>query len=328
MRHRPDLFIIGASKCGTTSVWKWLQGHPQVFMAPRKEPRFFAPDLMSGVAGKNLRYPEDMDRYLALFEGARDEKRLGEGTPRYIYSREAPGLIHEFNPNAFIVAMLRNPIDMMHSLHAHRVAGGSEPITDFEQALAAEEARRQGLGVRPEGNPLLTLYRDRARFGEQLPRWFDTFGPERVHVIVLEDMVRDPAATFRRLLEFLQIDPDYRPDTFTAYNPRHQPRSMLLRSVLTSRLPQLLMWRVLPGVLGERRARGALKPLRRMNRTPARRLPVDPELRLRLQREFSTDVAVLSRLLGRDMAGLWWTQRNEALDEERHKKAAGIGAPS
>lgn len=312
MGRRPNLFIIGAAKCGTTSVNAWLRDHPQIYMSPRKEPRFFAPDLLSGPAGKNLRYPQDMERYLALFAGATDELRVGEASPRYIYSRQAPRLVHNFEPEAFIVALVRNPVDMMVSLHAHHVAGGTEPITDFGQALEAENERRTGATAAPgqrlraTSNPRLTLYRERARFGAQLKEWLSVFAPERVHVIVFEEMVANPSAVFRQLLDFLRVDPEYQPPGFAAYNPRHTARSTRLRGALMSRAGQLLLWRLLPALTGERGARALRRPFRGLNRRPAERAGPSLALRRSLELELSDDVALLSELVGRDLAGLWW----------------------
>jgi hypothetical protein len=305
--RRPDLFIIGAAKAGTTSLYEYLRGHPEVFMSPAKEPRYFAPDLDSG-SGHDLRYPDDKARYLALFDEARGEKRLGEASVRYIYSTAAPRLIHEFQPDAYIVAMLRNPVEMIYSMHNQRVSEGAEEIVDFEQALAAEEDRRKGHGLPPGVNPLLTLYRDRGMFGAQLPRWLDTFGRERVHVIVFEDMVNDPAGVFRKLLEFLDVDPDYQPETFAAYNRSHAPRSRLLRTLTKSRLPQWIVWQLLPRVAGDRPTRAMVRGFRHsaVNRRSAPRAPLRSELRRQLEDEFAPDVARVSQLLGRDLAALWF----------------------
>jgi len=306
MSQRPDLFVIGAAKCGTTSLYHYLASHPQIYMSPRKEPRYFAPDLLSGHARKRLLHPHDEHRYLALFDGARGERRRGEASPNYLYSREAPRLIHDFDPNAHIVVTLRDPIDMMHSLHTHHVAGGSEPIADFGAAIAAHDERRRGVGVLSKGNPKLTLYLERARFGRQLSQWYEVFPAERIHVTILEDMVRDPAATHRRLLEFLEVDPEHQPETFAAHNPRRRARSARLQAVLSSNAGQRLRWKVFPAILGEGRVRTFTSPLRRLNRTKAERSPLDPELRERLENELAEDVALLSRLLARDMAALWW----------------------
>ncbi len=324
MSKRPDLFIIGAAKCGTTSVYEWLKGHPEVFMSPDKEPRYFAPDLATG-SGHDLRYPNDEDRYLALFEGARDEKRLGEASVRYIYSVEAARLIHEFQPNAFIVAMVRNPVETIYSLHNQYVSEGAEEIRDFEQALAAEEGRRQRLSLTSGASRL--LYRHRGRFADQLPRWFDTFGRDRVHVIVFEDMVADPAGTFRLLLQFLQVDPDYQPESFAAYNRSHAPRSRTILTLTRSRPARWFIWKLLPRVVGERATRALVRwywssPIKKR---AAPRAPLPDELRRRLENEFEPDVARLNELLGRDMGALWWNRPPArpvaATEVERHNAA-------
>lgn len=311
MTRRPDLFIVGAAKCGTTSMYEYLREHPEVFMSPRKEPRYFAPDLQTGIPGKDLEYGKDLVRYLGLYKDATDEKRLGEASVRYIYSKDAPRLIHEFQPDAYIVAMIRNPVDMMFSLHGHRFAGGSEDIADFEEALAAEEDRRQGRRLQRYSIPEVHQYRARARFSEQLPRWFEAFGRERVHVIVFEDFVREPEATFRRLLEFLEVDPDYQPPSFSARNPRHEPKSQALRAVLRSSVPQWLVWSALPRVVGEANAHRIMKPFRRMNRKTAAKPRLSPELRRRLEDELAPDVERLSQLLDRDLSALWFKRSTD-----------------
>jgi hypothetical protein len=304
MPKKPDLFIIGAAKCGTTSVYEWLKGHPEVFMSPAKEPRYFATDLLSK---SGWHYPDDEARYLALFEEATDQKRLGEASVRYIYSRTAPALIRDFQPKPYIVAMLRNPVDMLYSLHQQRLADGAEDITDFEQALAADDDRRGGRRVPYGGNPLLTLYKPRARFAEQLEPWLATFG-ERLHIIVLEDLIARPEVEWRRLLEFLDVDPTYRLDSFVARNASHAPRSQRLLRLSKSRVPQWLVWRVMPRLMGDRVTRRLVRGYRysAVNRKPAQRKPMSAELRARLVQEYSPDVERLSAMLGRDFSNLWF----------------------
>jgi hypothetical protein len=308
MSRKPDLFIIGAAKCGTTSLYEYLRGHPEIFMSRAKEPRYFAPDLAVGTHGHDLNHPHDETRYLALFSEARDEKRLGEASVRYIYSQQAPELIAEFQPRPYIIAMIRNPIDMMYSMHNQRVSEGHEDIADFEEALAAEEDRRAGRRIPAGSNSKLSIYRDRARFSEQLQRWFDRFGRERVHVIVFEDMIADPPGIFRRVLEFLEVDPEYQPETFSAYNKSHAPRSRLLRSLTRSRVPQWIVWSLLPRVVGDRVTRGMVRGFRHspLNRKPAPRTPLRPELRTQLEAEFSDEVERTGEMLGRDLLSLWF----------------------
>jgi len=294
--RRPDLFIIGAPKCGTTSLYEYLKGHPEIYMSVAKEPRYFQPDFTGPGSAHDLHYGDDADRYLKLFEGAGDEKRLGEASAGYIYSEAAPRLIRDFQPDAHIIVMLRNPVEMIYSLHNQRVASGREDIADFAAAVAPEPAGRR------------SLYLDRGRFGSHLPRWLDTFGRERVHVIIFEDMVRQPEATFRRVLEFLGVDPDYQPPSFAAHNTSHRPLSRRFRSILHARFPQWLIWRAVPGIIGDSRARALVRRFRhsRFGRKAAPRAPLPASLRAELENEFAPDVAYVSQLLARDLEGLWW----------------------
>lgn len=308
----PNLFIVGAPKSGTTSLYEYLKGHPEVFMSVVKEPCYFARDLAKDRSGNFLRYDVDRDRYGALFADAGGAKRVGEASTRYLYSKDAPALIAADVSEAWIIAILRNPVDMIASLHAHKLAGGTEDLADFEEALAAEEDRHAGRRLPADSNPLLATYRDRARYGEQVPRWFDAFGRERVHVILFEEMIREPATHFRRLLEFLGVDPTYQPTSFAAHNPAHGARGNLLRRVARTRPVQFATWRLLPALIGDGRTRGLARRLGHstLRRRPVERPELPAELRQRLELEFAPDVAQLSALLGRDVASVWFGQRS------------------
>ena len=308
MARYPDTFIIGAPKSGTTSLYEHLRGHPQVFLPSVKEPCYFARDLARDIAGSFMVHDRDRETYLALFEGAGDARRVGEGSTRYLYSHDAPALIREVQPQARIVAMLRNPVDMIYSLHDHKLAGGTEDVADFAQALALEDERRAGRRLPPMSNPLLATYTDRARFGEQLARWLEVFPREQLHVMIFEDFLARPAAEFGRLLEFLGLDPAYRPASFAAHNIAHGTRSLRLRAVLHSRPAQWLAWRALPRLIGEARTHRLVRavaqsPLRRRR---SRRVALSVELRQRLEAELAPDVERLGELLGRDLRELWF----------------------
>lgn len=313
----PNLFLVGAPKSGTTSLYEWLKDHPAVYMSPFKEPCYYARDLAWETSGYYLRYGIDRDRYLALFADAGDARRVGEASTRYLYSRDAPGLIAAEVDDPRIVAIVRNPVDMIASLHAHKLAAGTEDLPDLAAALDAEEDRRLGRRVPSNSNPMLSTYRDRARFGEQLTRWFGAFGRERVHVIVLEQLVKEPAAHFRAFLEFLGVASSYQPESFGAHNPSHGSRSRLLGSIARSRPVQFAAWRVLPRILGEVRT---LELSRRLVQSPLLRREsakpaVSAQLRRRLETELASDVGLLSGLLEQDLAALWFRPASPGADE-------------
>lgn len=293
--RKPDLFIVGAPKSGTTSLYDYLAGHPQIYMSPVKEPLYFAPD----VRPNNERSPAhraNEDAYLALFSDATTEVRLGEATTRYLVSHAAPGLIRAFQPEAFIVVMLRNPVEMLHALHNERVAQGHEPIATFGAALAADAAR-----------PLAATYLEHGRYAEQLERWLAVFGRERIHVVVFDDFAADTAGAFKAVLEFLEVDPDYRPDSFAPRNVSHRPRR-LVRNVVESRPGVWLTNDVLTRLVGANtRARLALRFRQsRLNRRSAPRAEMPAQVRRELEEALRLDVERLSTLLERDLTRLWF----------------------
>jgi hypothetical protein len=295
---RPDFFIVGAPKCGTSSLYRYLSEHPEIFMAHPKEPQFFAADR---VARFGMRYPDDMERYLSLFADAGAARRGGEASTSYFEAPPAPGRILDFAPAARIIVMLRDPIDMIDSLHGMRVMQGYERKAELEAALA-DEKTRPGFGV--IGDQRSVRYRDRARFGQILPKWFEAFGRERVHVIILEEFAADPDAQFRGVLEFLDVDPSHMPTSFERHNVSRRPRSAVLAGI-DARLPH----RVVPRTTADRLTVPLARVVRRLNRRPAPRPPVPEPLRQKLEREFAPDVARVSELLGRDLAQLWWRSR-------------------
>lgn len=137
---RPNFFIVGAPKCGTTSLYEYLRSHPQVFMPEKKEPEHFSDDL--DWRNVMLRHRvADRDDYLSLFDPApAHAAAVGEASTWYLFSEAAAGAIHDFNPEARIIIMLRDPVKMMYSLHGQFLKDCNEVIEDFAQAIAAEPA--------------------------------------------------------------------------------------------------------------------------------------------------------------------------------------------
>jgi hypothetical protein len=302
---RPDLFIIGAAKSGTSSLYDYLAGHPEIYMSPVKETAYFSPDVPGPRTGGA--YGLDLQQYLALFEGATNEKRLGEASPHYLYSRVAPRLIRDFQPDPRIVAILRNPVDVAYSLHGQRLSNRTEEIEDFEAALAADQRPDAGGRTRRAEIDRAGTYRDRARYAAQLERWFEVFAREQCHVMVFDDFTADPATEFRKLLEFLDVDPSYLPRSFEVRNPSRRTRSSW-RAFKNSAPVRWARHRLVPVLIGSTRTAqlaGRIKASQVVR--PAKpRPPLDPDLRRRLEDEFAEDVARLSELLGRDMSERWF----------------------
>src|SRR5215210_1748036 len=154
----PNFLVIGAGKSGTTSLYHYLRQHPDVYMSPVKEPLFFAAE------GGRIRFPGPdgrmisraanpgavtrMKDYRALFAGVSGKKAVGEASPQYLYTPEAPLRIKHYVPEAKLIAVLRNPVERAYSAFLHRTRLGREPLADFSEALRQEDSRmREGWGL-------------------------------------------------------------------------------------------------------------------------------------------------------------------------------------
>ena len=136
--NKPNLFIVGAPKCGTTFLYHYLKKHPEIFFPKFKEPHFFGSDLIR----KNGAYDLNLNNYLNLFNS--DKKIIGEASTFYIFSKNAAKEIHAFNPDAKIIIMLRNLIDLTYSMHSQFVFSGDETIENFKESLNIEDKRLRG----------------------------------------------------------------------------------------------------------------------------------------------------------------------------------------
>jgi hypothetical protein len=291
---KPEFFIVGAPKCGTTAMQEYLRQHPDIFMPNMKEINHFADDLLK---------PDDpllsRERYLALFEGSGESQLAGEASVYYLFSKNAAFNIKSFCPHAKIIIMLRNPVDVLYSRHAQLVYNGAEDILDFEASLAAEEKRRKGemipKHIRIEKK---LLHREVVKFTEQVKRYFDTFGRRSVHVIIYDDFKNDTAKIYSETLKFLNVDIGFQPD-FKVINPNKRVRVRTLQHFLKTppsavrTIGKLLLPKSFRDVL--------LNRLKKFNTQYVPRQPMSPELRKRLQEEFTEEVKSLSKLLGRDL---------------------------
>lgn len=297
--RRPDFFIVGAPKCATTAMYEYLRQHPQVFMAEAKELHYFGADLLKR---RTPRLSEA--EYLSYFSGAGDARRVGEASVRYLQSRSAAEEIRRFAPDGRIIVMLRDPVEMMHAQHGEHLFLGMEDIADFGEALAAEEDRKRGDRIPAATNTADALfYRESARFSDQLQRYFEAFGRERVHVVIYDDFREDTAREYRRTLEFLEVDPDFAP-AFRVVNPAKRARSATLRDFVAD--PPPAVRRLLWATTSRRFRKRVTGAFQRWNARPASRAAIDPELRTRLKAELAPEVARLSELLGRDLT--YWSR--------------------
>lgn len=262
-------------------------------MPPNKEIHYFGKDL--DFRGERPSKHE----YLQLFEGSEAASRIGETSVWYLYSKTAAREIRQFCGEIDIIVLLRDPVEMLHSLHSQFLVNGTESITDFEAALSAEADRRRGKRI-PRGAvpPQVLRYRETVKYAEQLERYFDCFGRDRVLVHLFEDFVNDTEGAYEKTLKFLSVNTSFRPE-FEKKNPNEEIRSIYLRDLVES--PPSLLRKIASAAL-PRVVRSNLKEaVRSLNIYKDERNPMSLELEKRLRKELYQDILDLEELLDRNL---------------------------
>jgi hypothetical protein len=287
----PDFMIIGAPKCGTTSLAGWLGAHTGIFMASPKEPAYFSTDIETVGAVR------DRLAYDALFSTAGAAQCSGEASTTYLRSRVAVPAVLARRPETKLIVCLRNPVEMMQSVHGQLLRGGRENLIDPAQAWAAQEARRQGRDLPPFcPEPADLDYAAACALGVQVGRLLDVARRDQVHFIFNENMRADPGAVYRDVLAFLDVADDGRRD-FASLNQRSASRSSALnRALARASALRRRFWRG-----GSSLGLGAL--IARLNTSSAASTAtIDPGLRALLTAHFADDIDALAALTERDLS--------------------------
>lgn len=301
MIDRPDFILAGVPKSGTTAVWTWLNSHPDVHMSKVKEPGFFAwssstPTPRSGpfddlYYGACVTKPED---YAALFAGA-DGRKRGEASVIYALTPEAPGRIAHALPGVKVVLILRDPVARAFSQFSHHVRDGLEPLSDFEAALRAEPERLAS-GWSPFHG-----YMAGSRYEKIIARFRVAFPAADLHIMLYDDLLADPNATWDELCRFIGIGTRFRPNfalrTNVATGQVNAARSAMLRRALQRPGPTLAaLYRSVPQPI----RRPVREMIDRLN--VARGVTLSDKLARSLAEELAADIAATERATGRNLS--------------------------
>ena len=212
LRLTPDFLIIGAAKCGTTTLFAYLEQSPHVAWSLRKETMFFSHTFHWGRNWYRAFFPLKSKRNAILRAGG-GPVRVGEGTPDYLFHPLVPRRVHETLPEAKLVTILRNPVDRAYSFYKHQIQRTQEPLS-FEEAIAQEEARLAGERERMEQDPKYhsiarqnCSYLARGRYMEQIEGWLQFFPREQMLFLLMDDLIEDPGSTVRTMTDFLELPP-------------------------------------------------------------------------------------------------------------------------
>lgn len=307
----PDFFIVGAAKAGTTSLYHYLEQHPQIYMSPIKEPNHFSSDtllealrpsaikrlqalhipefLKSDMSHKIHRaYITDRAEYLQLFRFADPKKKTGEASPAYLYSKVAAAAIYAYNPKAKIIIILRDPVQraFSHYLMDRKLAFTT---STFEEALEEDKAHQ------PKSWGSTSLYLELGAYYEQVKRYYSIFPPEQIFLILSTELRQQTSKTIKNLYRFLEVDENFTPSTSEQHNAAVVPRNALVFKLLRFSTLRVKIRRMLKN--------GKIKNwLRKIAFTPPESTRPDEKTILKLRDFYREDINKLSQLTGKDLS--------------------------
>jgi len=288
MLKMPTFLIIGAHKAGTTSLYRYLSQHPQVFMSAVKEPHFFSfmghpldfndPNFNSA----KLRSISTIQDYQSLFQNAGDAVAIGEASPSYLYVAQSATNIYQYLPEVKLIAILRNPADRAYSNFLHcRARKDKEPLEDFSEALKAEATR-----IKENWSPLWH-YQQMGFYYQQLQRYYQLFSKEQIQIFLYDDFQTNPRAMLQNMFRFLEVTLDFEPDLSKRHNVSGVPKNKIWGAAL-----QYLQWTIpfLPTQMRQKLKERVLT-----------RPPFPSDVRNQLIALFREDIFQLQDLIDRDL---------------------------
>lgn len=300
MIQKPNFFIIGAPKCGTTAMAKYLSEHTDIIMANPKEPHYFCSDLMLHHDGlwKVGSDEEYLTRFFPPF--VKPTQLVGEASVFYLYSKIATKKILEFNPDAKFIVMIRNPVDAAYALFSQYSFVGEE-VDDFMVAWNMQKDRKEGKNIPDKFliDPRLLLYKELFSFGKQIRDLYSLVDEKNILIISFDDFAKDTKGVYKGVLDFINIYDDERQD-FTKINAA--------RKIDNPRLVRVLRSRAI------RKIASTIKLLSRLKSLgfgrPEVRLP--SEYRRVVAPFFADDIELLSDILGKDLTH-WLVTKDKGL---------------
>jgi hypothetical protein len=294
----PNFVIVGAAKCGTTSLFEYLAGHPQIYLPTRKELHYFSYSAIArnsagpGDAAYLAHFCADRRQYERHYLAVKGQRAIGEVSPSYFHYAEVAERISDELAKPKIIVILRDPVEKAFSQYMHLVRDNRETMS-FAEALKTEAERIE------KGWAALWQYAESSIYAWRLRRYLETSAEGRIKILLFDDLRRDPLAVLRELWRFLEVDETVVPDTSEVHNASGRPRSKLLADLIAKPNPLTSAARKLVPESVRTRIKTRL---RRLN--TGSKGEIDDWSRAYLQDRFAADVKEVEAILGRDLGWL------------------------
>lgn len=282
----PNFIIVGAGKGGTTSLYKYLQQHPKIFLPEKKELYFFAFEGEEHPDGVT-----NFEDYQAMFQDAPEDKVIGEVSSVYLFRPKAAERIHHYVPNAKLIATLRNPTDRAFSSYLMHVGDRHPSIFNPQTGKLIEFAEI----VRNRGYFIQIGF-----YYEQLKRYYDRFDSSQIKIYLYEDLVSDNKTLIRDMFGFVGVDETFDPDTSQRHKVSGIPKNRMLHDLVMTKNPiRSIAASILKPILSDR-TRDRIRS--QINQKNAERPTLSPELRQEAIEIYRDDILHLQDLLDRDLS--------------------------
>ncbi len=241
----PNFLIVGAPKAGTTSLYHYLSEHPEVFMSEPKEVNFFSAEEIEkqGLYYKDFK-ASSLEEYKKLFKKVKDEKAIGEGSVSYLFYPQTPIKIKREIPDVKIIILLRNPVERAYSHYLMDFRMGLVTLS-FEDIIY-KNANHKNLHLYYQQYIELGFYYD------QVKRYLNIFGREKVKVYLQEDLRKIPDTVICDLYDFLGINKTFRPDTNQVHNSFSMPKNKLIHKLYAFNSLRILLKDIFPSFVKEK----------------------------------------------------------------------------
>jgi len=286
--NKPDFFIVGTPKAGTTSLYYYLEEHPDIYMSPIKETNYFS---YSEIKEQGLYYNEEhivsVEDYEAQFAGATHEKAKGEASVSYLFYPSVPSKIKAYNPQARIIMVLRNPVDrgFSHYLMDNRLGFVKASLEDIVNKKVKD---------RLTGDLFYQQYISLGCYYEQVKRYLDIFGADQVKVLFYEEITNDINAVIKEIYQFLGVDENYTAATDQKYNVFLAPQNTLIKRLYTLKFFRTMVKKIFGPNFQEK--------IKNTFFAKEKKPELDPLLKAKMQELFKEDILKTSRLINKNLS--------------------------
>lgn len=318
-------FIVGAPRCGTTTMALWLRAHPQVLFPFVKEPHYFWQHDLRGLDKGEFRRKIEHDYLNHFFSDPQPgQTSAADCSVSYLYAPEQLEPVLELWPDSRFVVGVRDPLTLLRSLHNRLIFTGDENLRRFEDAWDAIPDRLAGRRI-PWSTiePRWLRYDEAARYGTYVERLFAAVGRERCMVMVFDDLVADPERQHRQLIDFAGLRP-VPPSDLRPQREGKGVRWLLLQQLLKRPPRALLPYLASTGYRGRfdkeaakrigKAAPAKTAALRKRvlewNRIRDEKRPIPLSLQREIRARYQGEVDKLAALIGRDLSH-WLRPRAE-----------------